>query len=562
MAVPIVLKLAGQQAAKGAVKRGLARAGAKGAGVASAYLAAKFGEAAVSRILGGQATPEELAQIKVDSPELYAQLALARAADYGIDYTNLRNTTMQDVADEADAMLLGIPSMLVGREGFADRVWDAGKAAWTAWGAPAVDNIGQWASDTANTIGGYVDEFGNWVSNIFTPAPSVGSGNEIYPSGLNSIAFRVPASQAPSGNLQRGDYFYDPLTNTVVENRIAPVTVTPPLRYAPYLGQRVPVTGGIIPQAYILSDDDDLPNSAGANPAAPSDPTADPSTTPADPTGGQVAPPADPPAAPPTTPPTTDTGQLPPVVTPADPVAVNPDYGGQSSSGSAEGSAEEESTEEESGAKPEDKPAEPAEEKPESSPENPNQVDPEKKKRFFDIFRRRKGKPEVKPGEQQGKKSLIERITAGIWETKGNNFGKGYHIRNLVRLGLPPTAYIFGPDWFSDASNEAIVEVGRKTGQAQAAADEAGENFQKAAKEAEEARKNARYGTSQDTTNTTSTSSPSELKTKMDSLIHAQEIMHNPNTPPEEVEKWQKWYQEEIRKNEESGNQNELQMYK
>ena len=53
MAVPIVLKLAGQQAAKGAVKRGLARAGAKGAGVASAYLAAKFGEAAVSRILGG-----------------------------------------------------------------------------------------------------------------------------------------------------------------------------------------------------------------------------------------------------------------------------------------------------------------------------------------------------------------------------------------------------------------------------------------------------------------------------------------------------------------------------
>ena len=61
MAVPIVLKLAGQQAAKGAVKRGLARAGAKGAGVASAYLATKFGEAAVSRILGGQATPEELA---------------------------------------------------------------------------------------------------------------------------------------------------------------------------------------------------------------------------------------------------------------------------------------------------------------------------------------------------------------------------------------------------------------------------------------------------------------------------------------------------------------------
>ena len=101
---------------------------------------------------------------------------------------------MQDVADEADAMLLGIPSMLVGREGFADRVWDAGKAAWTAWGAPAVDNMGQWVSDTANTIGGYVDEFGNWVSNIFTPAPSVGSGNEIYPSGLNSIAFRVPAS--------------------------------------------------------------------------------------------------------------------------------------------------------------------------------------------------------------------------------------------------------------------------------------------------------------------------------------------------------------------------------
>ena len=101
---------------------------------------------------------------------------------------------MQDVADEADAMLLGIPSMLVGREGFADRVWDAGKAAWTAWGAPAVDNIGQWASDTANTIGGYVDEFGNWVSNIFTPSPQIGLGNETYPSGLNSIVFRVPAS--------------------------------------------------------------------------------------------------------------------------------------------------------------------------------------------------------------------------------------------------------------------------------------------------------------------------------------------------------------------------------
>lgn len=550
MAVPIVLKLAGQQAAKGAVKRGLARAGAKGAGVASAYLATKFGEAAVSRILGGQATPEELAQIKVDYPELYAQLAIARVVDYGIDYTNLGNTTMQDVADEADAMLLGIPSMLVGREGFADRVWDAGKAAWTAWGAPAVDNMGQWVSDTANTIGGYVDEFGNWVSNIFTPAPSVGSGNEIYPSGLNSIAFRVPASQAPSGNLQRGDYFYDPLTNTVVENRIAPVTVTPPLRYAPYLGQRVPVTGGIIPQAYILSDDDDLPNSAGANPAAPSDPTADPSTTPADPTGGQ--------AAPPTTPPTTDTGQLPPVVTPADPVAVNPDYGGYTE----EESTEEESTEEESGAKPEDKPAEPAEEKPEGTPENPNQLDPEKKKKFFDIFRRRKGKLEVNPKKGLTLRTITKGgLLVGVLGGLGSNA-----VMEITKIVDPENKEIYEeaqqkinsiPGNTFQAFSSA---VGRMVGSAAGGAVNSVEEGYKAGKQGYE---ETRQGTQpQDTTNTTSTSSPSELKTKMDSLIHAQEIIHNPNTPPEEVEKWQKWYQEEIRKNEESGNQNELQMYK
>lgn len=492
MAVPIVLKLAGQQAAKGAVKRGLARAGAKGAGVASAYLATKFGEAAVSRILGGQATPEELAQIKVDYPELYAQLAIARVVDYGIDYTNLGNTTMQDVADEADAMLLGIPSMLVGREGFADRVWDAGEAAWTAWGAPAVDNIGQWASDTANTIGEYVDEFGNWVSNIFTPSPQIGLGNETYPSGLNSTVLRVPASQAPSGNLQRGDYFYDPFTNTVIETRLPNVTVNAPLRYAPYLGQRVPISPSSKIEAIPRTNQD----------------------------------------------------------VPFQIMEEKPEE------------KPEEIPEEMPEEMPEDETTDSATDTPEGSPENPNQVDPEKKKKFFDIFRRRKGKPEAKSGDQQGKKELIEKITAGFWETKGNNFGRGYHIRNLIRLGIPPTAYIFGPDWVSNTSNKAIVKAGRKTGQAQAAVDEAGENFQKAAKEAEEARKNARYGTSQDTTNTTSTSSPSELKTKMDSLIHAQEIIHNPNTPPEEVEKWQKWYQEEIRKNEESGNQNELQMYK
>lgn len=516
MAVPIVLKLAGQQAAKGAVKRGLARAGAKGAGVASAYLATKFGEAAVSRILGGQATPEELAQIKVDYPELYAQLAIARVVDYGIDYTNLGNTTMQDVADEADAMLLGIPSMLVGREGFADRVWDAGEAAWTAWGAPAVDNIGQWASDTANTIGGYVDEFGNWVSNIFTPSPQIGLGNETYPSGLNSTVLRVPAFQAPpGGNLQRGDYFYDPFTNTVIETRLPNVTVNAPLRYAPYLGQRVPISPSSKIEAIPRTNQDvpfqiiDIPSDL---------PDVFP---PQAPTGG--------------------------IATPEGSTEINP------SSGSAEEIPEE---------IPEDKTTDSATDTPEGSPENPNQVDPEKKKKFFDIFRRRKGKLEAKSGDQQGKKELIENITAGFWETKGNNFGRGYHIRNLIRLGIPPTAYVFGPDWVSNTSNKAIVKAGRKTGQAQAAVDEAGENFQKAAKEAEEARKNARYGTSQDTTNTTSTSSPSELKTKMDSLIHAQEIIHNPNTPPEEVEKWQKWYQEEIRKNEESGNQNELQMYK